>query len=220
MVELSFRMKKTQRINYLILILILLCSKGASAVDNNSGFWTGTIVKKTLNSRFSFWTDAQFRYNFDLGSNYENVFRPGLYYHLSSETQIGFLYGVFSTSPIREHRPTLDIIHQKSVSSHNTLTLRGRFEQRLFEDQNNDSTRARFMIRLDHSFDNNWAPVISNEAFIYISDEPKTFDQNWFFVGVRRNFENIKLEYGYMNQYIKRNDSDQMKHLMVLYFII
>lgn len=97
MVELSFRMKKTQRINYLIFILILFVSQSASAVENDSGFWTGTVINKKLNSRFSFWTDAQFRYNFDLGSNYENVFRPGLYYHFSNTTKMGLLYGAFSS---------------------------------------------------------------------------------------------------------------------------
>jgi hypothetical protein len=220
MVGLSYRMKKTLGMKYLILILILFLSQVASAVDNDGGFWTGTVINKKLNSRFSFWTDAQFRYSFDLGSNYENVFRPGLYYHFSNTTRIGLLYGVFSTSPNREHRPTLDVIHHKSLSNDTTLTLRGRFEQRLFEDQNNDSTRARFMIRLDHNLDDNWAPVISDEAFVYISDEWKTFDQNWLFVGVGRNFENIKLEFGYMNQLIRGNKTDQMNHLMIMYFIL
>lgn len=76
------------------------------------------------------------------------------------------------------------------------------------------------MIRLDHGLDDNWAPVISNEAFVYISDEWKTFDQNWVFVGVRRNFENIKLEFGYMNQFIRGKNTDQMNHLMIVYFLL
>ena len=66
-----------------------------------------------------------------------------------------------------------------------------------------------------------YKPVSWNEVFLNLSDDGfsgnRFFDRNRFFLGLRKDFYDSFIEFGYLNQYATRSSGDLMEHLGVLY---
>ena len=99
------------------------------------------------------------------------------------------------------------------------LSSRSRLEARFFEDVSEDSSRFRYLLRLDYK-----RYVIWDEVFINLKKDELTgnrvVDRNRFFIGLKSKIFNSKIEYGYLNQYIPRGDVDTIEHLLVAYLFL
>jgi hypothetical protein len=87
--------------------------------------------------------------------------------------------------------------------------------------------RFRQQVRLAVNFkkDAPWQLIVWDEFFFHLNDTAFTtergFDQNRAFVGLGYDTKQVRVEVGYINQYVRRfHDPDQLNHVFALNFII
>jgi len=203
----------------IILSLILLSSFSFSQTENDDGFWFGVFTKKEWTEELSYWNEAQFRYSTSDGEVSQLLYRTGILYDISEKHNIGFLFAFIASDGLDEHRFTIQ--HSQTYLDKNNFKLssRSRIEARFFEDFPEDSARFRYLLRFDFNKYVTW-----NEFFFHLKEDQFTgdrvFDRNRFFIGRKAKIFNSKVEYGYLNQYIPRDNQDTFEHLLVLYLFL
>jgi hypothetical protein len=87
--------------------------------------------------------------------------------------------------------------------------------------------RFRQQVRLAVNFkkDAPWQLIVWDEFFFHLNETAFTtergFDQNRAFVGLGYDTKPVRVEVGYINQYVRRfHDPDQLNHVFALNFII
>lgn len=108
-------------------------------------------------------------------------------------------------------------IQLNSIFSH-----RMRLEFRSREDNSNLAERFRYLLRSESNGNNLFKTVVWNEIFINLRNGTDTgsqlIERNRLFLGQKINInENIKLEIGYMNQFVPRVTKDIMEHVLIMY---
>jgi hypothetical protein len=181
--------------------------------------WFGTFSKKTLNQDYSWWSEAQLRYSFDNGEVGQFLYRTGLLKSISKDQGVGLLYAFITTNTAKEHRWTFQ--HTQTYMNNDSFSLssRARLEYRNLENNSDDSWRSRYLLRFEKE---NY--ILWNEIFLNLTAEKSSdnqlFERNRFFVGKKLNILNTKVEYGYLNQYVPREDASTVEHLVVLYLFM
>lgn len=226
-------MKRIFCFSLLVLVSFSAFSQKDIADQHNS--WYVYQATARITSKFGFQMDYQFRRHGWGESWQQSVTRSGIDYFLNSNTTItaGHLWAVtypYGKQPIKfefnEHR-----IWEQVVLKHQTgrfyFSHRYKVEQRFIENKIADSQgqphtdgnlfRQRFRYRFMFSVPLNkktmenksLALVVSNEFFINFGKgiAKNVFDQNRFSAGLGYQFsEKLKIQVGYLNQYILKSD--------------
>lgn len=214
---------------HFILAIVFLPFFGQAQSD--LGNWWIYFGNKDLNKGFNLHHEIQYRnYNF-IGDLEQLLIRAGLGYNLTENNNNILLgYGYINSendiasldgSPListNEHR-----IYQQFQTNQNwkrfSLTHRYRFEQRFVEDQDM-KTRFRYflapVLQLTdaESDDLKWFLSAYDEIFL-TAKEGEVFDRNRLYGGIGVGIKpGLKVEAGYMNQYLDGRKRDQLNMIL------
>lgn len=204
-----------------LLILVFSTSLFAATSENTrNGTWLGFFHKKSLPQDYALWTEAQFRYLLDSTGMQQTLYRIGVLKKISSDHELGMIYGYIQTGITKEHRPTLQHVQQYGQFAAMKFSGRSRMEFRMLEDSPDDSLRFRYQLRGQQALTPLLDLVVWDEPFINLTKDEwtgeRTFERNRFFIGTRLPFWEMHTEIGYMNQFIPRR-KDITEHILTLY---
>ena len=217
----------------LIISLLIICSNGFSQKTiQNQRAWFAYTGQYKIAEKWGYHIEAQFRLDDQLQQNFQNLFRIGGIYYLSTSKTISGGYALVNTYSqsfdeyFKENRLWEQFQYSKKwYNEKNTIIHRFRLEQRWVENLNQDNSanyqnRVRYLNRnLFHimnfkSTNEEIYAVVQNEVFLNLGDNKinnKFFDQNRFFVGLGLNYNNnIRLEVGYLNHFITSSTSNNV----------
>ena len=217
----------------LIISLLIICSNGFSQKTiQNQRAWFAYTGQYKIAEKWGYHIEAQFRLDDQLQQNFQNLFRIGGIYYLSTSKTISGGYALVNTYSqsfdeyFKENRLWEQFQYSKKwYNEKNTIIHRFRLEQRWVENLNQDNSanyqnRVRYLNRnLFHimnfkSTNEEIYAVVQNEVFLNLGDNKinnKFFDQNRFFVGLGLNYNNnIRLEVGYLNHFIASSTSNNV----------
>lgn len=209
-------MKKT------LLIILSFVALNSYAQKNNKGTWFGTFAKKKITQKDFLWLENQLRYSFDNGGMQQFLYRTGWLRELNKTQGMGLLYGFIQSNSSKEHRLTLQFTQIYNPLMNLKFSSRSRLEYRALEDNDDKAIRLRHLLRLESTINEREKAVLWNEIFLNLNETqwtaPQTFDRNRLFIGLNNKTQaGVKIEYGYLNQYIPRSAKNTMEHLAVLY---
>jgi len=227
---------------FLAFVFIGFCwSAFSQKTIENQRVWFSYTGQYKVSKKWGYHIEAQFRLDNELKQNLQNVFRVGGIYFLSSSKNISGGYALINTFSntldgyYRENRFWEQYQYNKKWHENkNTLIHRIRLEQRWVEGvglvdgnvstlESNYQNRIRYLNRnLFHLGNLNSESeevylVVQNEIFLTLGNNKineNLIDQNRFLVGIGLNYNNnIRLEVGYMNQFVSSSFSnDVMNH--------
>lgn len=206
-----------------ILAILLLSCTTICAQKSDFGNWWIIFGNQKIKKDWNFHYEIQYRnYNF-LGDMSQLLTRVGFGYNITENNNnillgYGFIVdqnyedGDSNKTTYYEHR-----IFQQFITRHKInrakFQHRYRFEQRFREEGFKMRMRyfLAFNIPLNHPemVKNTVYLSAYNEIFINLSDNP--FDRNRLYGGLGFKFnKNFRMEIGYMNQFMKGPDADQL----------
>lgn len=221
---------------------MLFCANGFSQKTvQNQRIWFSYVGQYKVSEKWGYHIEAQFRLDNQLQQNHQNVFRIGAVYFLKpNETLIGGFALVNTFNPAldkfsRENRSWEQYqLNKKWGNNKNTITHRFRLEQRWVQhlainigesNSMNYQNRFRYLNRnLFHimnlrSTNEKIYGIIQDEVFLTLGDNnvnSKVVDQNRFQIGLGLNYNNnIRLELGYMNQFVTSNAGNNVMNHVV-----
>ena len=217
-------MTKNKSMNFIvrgILILGLLLPSLNQAQETNLGNWLIYIGNKKLNEKWNLHHEIQYR-NYDaIGDLEQLLLRTGLGYSFKENKRNILLgYGYISSEnyvdettdkkTVNEHRIFQQYTSKQTVGKLN-LNHRYRFEQRFVE--SDFKMRLRYFLGLKIPIKikekSNYYFSAYNEVFI--NTKSILYDRNRLYGGVGYNVnKGLRLEMGYMNQFFKNGNRDQV----------
>jgi len=163
----------------------------------------------------------------DEGSHFDQVLiRPAVIYDFNKQTSAWLGYANVITDPagrksFEEHRVWQQILHNFTPIGGINIQSRTRLEQRFIENSHKTGHKIRQMLRVTapSGISPRLLLVAYDEYFLNLNDTDygaeRGFDQNRAFVGVNWALDNhMKLEVGYLNQYISGQRADLMNHVL------
>lgn len=198
------------------------------------GSWFSANTQGKLNrcgedSPLRWWFDGHLRYLDDSDGFNQSIFRPGLGYQLTPNTNVWFGYAWINELPANgapvfdENRIWQQVLWSNKVGQQ-TLYSRSRLEQRFVETGDDTGWRFRQFVKLDRPFctGSPLSVVAWDEGFFDLNEtdfgQNGSFSQNRLFVGIGRKFNGLnspKLEIGYLNQFLRRNSADdRFNHIL------
>lgn len=206
------------------LLLIATWSQQANAIENKNRAWLGTFATKAIDENYSFTTETQLRYGIDEQGMNQVLFRGGILQRLSETQSLGYLYGYIETGSSKEHRLTIQHQLKMGTALDFEVSQRVRLEGRLLETVPENATRLRYQLRFVSASDLQTRPLIWNEVFVNLNQTNwngnQTLDRNRFFLGLTRSFKDLRIELGYLNQFVPRSAFDTSEHTLVFYIFI
>jgi hypothetical protein len=221
----------------LIFSLLFFFFSYSQQVKQNQRIWLAFTGQYKISTHWGYHIEAQFRMDNQLKQNQQNIYRIGAIYYLKSNKIFSAGYGLINTYTVavddyfKENRLWEQYQYNKKWNeSKNTIIHRFRIEnrwvERLISTNNNVvslgsnfQNRFRYLNRnLFHimnfkSTNEELYAVLQNEVFLTIGNNninTKLIDQNRFLVGLGLNYNNIRLELGYMNQFITSSTSNNI----------
>lgn len=217
-------------------LLVARPASAQSSIDQNYGTWFGFFVSGPIYGDLWLWTDLHARF-LDAFEPQAMLVRPGLTWRVLPELLLTAGYGwTPSWTPIPEprewgdldfadeHRLWEQVIYQPSDPGTGVAAqVRVRLEQRFRTEGEVDAGhRLRIMVRgqVPLTRDRAFIAVLWNEAFVAFNDtswgQRGGFDQNRFFIGAGWQAipAQLRVELGYMNQWIVRAATDQSNHVV------
>lgn len=208
----------------IVIVLIAFLSLNAFSAQDESRFWFGTFSNTQLSQRFSFWVEAQLRYDLDDGQTNQFLYRTGLLQKKSETTSYGYLYGFITNNVINEHRLAFQHVQKYGSFSNYNLSHRLRLEHRMFENIDESINRFRYLLRAQQESKSKLGLVVWDELFVNLQESDLSgdtyFDRNRFFIGFSKKHHNARMEFGYLNQFVPRDNQDLSEHVLVLYIFI
>lgn len=206
--------------------LLIFCTTGflsANAQENDLGNWLIYFGNKKINNSWSWHHEVQHRNYNVIGDLEQLLLRTGIGYNINKSNNLLLGYGFIDSRnhinnsdeilKIKEHR-----IYQQFISLHTIGKIRVqhryRFEQRFVE--NDFKVRYRYFLNLK-------APILKNSDQYYVSvynelfinsKGDNIFDRNRLYGGIGYVLNsNMKVELGYMNQFFKTSERDQINFI-------
>ncbi len=210
-------MKKT-----ILILLSVLPFYFISAQESDFGNWLIYIGNKKINSKLNFHHEIQYRNYNSVGDLEQLLMRTGIGYNLTkSNNNLLLGYGFIASqnydslgekTGVNEHR-----IFQQFITKQNSGRFfwghRYRFEQRFIEE--NYKMRLRYFLNvrvpLNATALNPGTFYLSgyNEIFMDV-EKDNAFDRNRLYGGIGYQIKKgIKVEMGYMNQFLSQSNRDQ-----------
>lgn len=227
----SCRIDCLKRVQTLTFLCLLFLSSNVLSQNSDFGNWMIYFGNKSLGSGFNLHHEVQYR-NYNIAGDLEQLLlRTGIGLNLSENNNnallgYGFVHGKYYRSDsdeifhANEHRIFQQFMTRQSF---NRLFLqhRYRFEQRFFAED--FRLRFRYFLALnillnnDEMLRNTWYLSSYNELFVQPTGEP--FDRNRLYGGVGYKVsDSLRLEVGYMNQFLQFGNRDQLNLMAFLSF--
>lgn len=208
----------------------LTAAPACADTDHNSQAWLAVNTVRTLSERFDATLELHTRVDDSLTGLTQLLVRPSLTYKLRPSLTLTAGYLFFRHDPetgqtTNEHRIWEQIgytIAQKDGGLR--VTGRTRLEQR-FTNNGGTGWRIRQQTRIDAPFHatSKVNAVVWNETFFGLNDTNwgarAGFDQTRTFVGINLPLTGkVRLEPGYLNQFIARRGPNVMNHVVAVNF--
>lgn len=196
----------------------------ASSQDSKLGNWLIYFGNKKFDSKWNLHHEVQYR-NYDaIGDLEQLLLRTGLGYSFSgSNIMLG--YGYIWAENYNENKVKSTVIEHRIFQQFSTgqeigsvkLTHRYRFEQRFVEADFNLRLRYFLSVNIPIKTDGPWYFSAYNE--IFLNTTPEVFDRNRLYSGLGYKFnEALRLEIGYMNQFLENGNRDQINFMTFFTF--
>ncbi|MCF6128303.1 DUF2490 domain-containing protein [Flavobacterium sp. AS60] len=222
----------------IVLLLLIYSNCFSQKTIEDQRVWFAYTGQYKVSEKWGYHIEAQFRLDNQLEQNLQNLFRVGGIYYLSKSKNISGGYALVNTYSaslnefFRENRFWEQYQHNTKWNENaNTIIHRFRLEQRWVEqlaiegNTTNYQNRFRYLNRnLFHitnlkSGNEEIYAVVQDEIFLNLGDNKinsKVIDQNRFLIGLGLNYNNnIRLELGYMNQFVTSNSGNNaMNHVV------
>lgn len=217
--------------NITVLLVILLPLAGI-AQESNLGNWLIYIGNKKINSQWNLHHEVQYRNYNAIGDMEQLLLRTGIGHNLTENNNnlllgYGFIQsqnyvtGMAEKVTVNEHRIFQQFITKQAIGKVG-VQHRYRFEQRWVENQD-FKLRFRYFLAVNvpiHQFDDTGRSLYAsayNE--IFINNTGTKFDRNRLYGGLGyRLSSKLRLELGYMNQFLNNANRDQVNVIMFLSF--
>ncbi len=211
---------------HLLLLFLLFISIKLFGQDSSLGNWLIYFGDKKINKQWNWHHEAQYRNYNAIGDLEQLLLRTGLGYNLEDNNNnllLGYAY-IHSRNYIpnseykfrtNEHR-----LYQQFITRQNFdrvfLQHRYRIEQRFFEQD--FSLRFRYFLSINIPL--NQKSMLDNTLYfsmyneIFLNAEGDVFDRNRLYGGLGFRFNShVKLELGYMNQFLPNRSRDQINFI-------
>jgi Protein of unknown function (DUF2490) len=218
---------KPSFINALVIFAYIFSTNAYAQPIEDGRIWLGLSLQGKLADTGLNWSaELQPRWR-EEGDNLDQlIIRPALFYKLDAKSSVWFGYEKVINHP--ESKATFDehrLWQQYSYTFDpiNTLTIqnRTRLEERRKEHGKETNYRLRQMLKVSMPLEINpkFSLIVSDELFINFNNTDwgvrSGFDQNRLFMGAGYVFNpTVKLEAGYLNQYVNSNPVDKMNHVL------
>jgi len=218
-----------------------LAQVSPQGIDYNAHTWSAYSGEHQVNGAWGVHFDAQYR-RADLGTEWQQYqIRPALNYRWSPKLQLtaGYAYTrayPYGDFPVRAGFPEHRIYQQALVNTRAgkfALQQRFRLEQRFIRYPNGSGSftyqnRFRWLSRVEVPITKgadgqaSWYLPIWDEILIGIAPNygARPFDQNRFFAGVGRSHAGVKVEVGYLNQFIGQRNGRVYEFNNTVFFAI
>lgn len=199
--------------------------------DSNLGNWLIYIGDKKVNDDWNWHHEVQYR-NYNVFGDLEQLLiRTGLGYNLTKNNNnllLGYAY-IHSQNYLMQSDDKMEVdehrIFQQFITRQNFgrvfLQHRYRFEQRFIED--NFGLRFRYFLAVNIPINNKTMLdktfYLSSYNEIFLNSGEGAFDRNRLYgaLGYKLN-NNLRLEAGYMNQFLTQNNRDQINLIAFVNF--
>lgn len=193
----------------------------------DGGIWLGLSLQGNLADTGLNWSaELQPRWREEGDKLNQLIIRPALFYKFDKKSSVWLGYEKVVNHPAG--KPTFDenrIWQQYSYTFDpiNTVTLqnRTRLEERRVDGGRETSLRLRQMLKAYKPLESNpkFSLILSDELFLNLNDTDwgarSGFDQNRLFLGAGYVFNPmVKLEAGYLNQYVNSTKIDKMNNIL------
>jgi hypothetical protein len=211
-----------------VLTLLIPAARPARAQDNEFQVWTPVYLNLAFNEKLLGWYEVQPRFSNDGVA--QLLLRTAVGYRFADKASAWFGYAW--TPTLEPSYRTENRIYQQLLMaddfSFGRLTSRTRLEQRWIGSTSGVAVRFRTLLRdqIPVSKDGNWRAVVQDEIFANLNSPRggpvSGFDQNRFFLGVNRLFdEHLNVDFGYQMQFVNVRGSgvsDQINHILLMQF--
>lgn len=215
-----------------IIVLLLVCSPFLGYnQESDLGNWLIYFGNKNIDSKFNWHHEVQYR-NYDaIGDLEQLLLRTGIGYNLTENNNnilLGYGYvlsenyipGTDEKIDVNEHRIYQQFITKQSIHII-SLQHRYRFEQRFIEDD--FKLRFRYFLGLNIPVNKK---VLEDKTLylsayneIFLNTENNIFDRNRLYGGLGYMVnQQLRLELGYMNQYLQNTSRDQINIMAFVNF--
>jgi len=211
-----------------VVAVLLLLPLVTSAQNSNLGNWLIYIGSKKVDSKWNIHHEVQYRNYNAIGDLEQLLLRTGVGYNLTENNNnvllgYGFIhsqnYVDLSEDKVKvdEHRIFQQFITKQKIGSVG-LQHRYRFEQRFVA--GDFKTRFRYFLSMNIPISQNPESAkmtyLSSYNEIFLNGSGDAFDRNRLYFGVGHKLsDHVKIELGYMNQFLRGSNRDQLN---VLFF--
>lgn len=212
----------------MLFVMFLLLSTHARADTEEDGrFWLNiNAIGKLPADDWGWYAELQPRWR-DEGSHLDQVLiRPAVFYAVNDKTSVWLGYAHVTTHPagkksFEENRVWQQLLHNFEPLGPVSIQSRTRLEQRFIQNSDETGHKIRQMVRLTmpSAISPKLRWVAYDEYFINLNDTDygarRGFDQNRFFLGANWSFSpEVKMELGYLNQYVNGKNTDLSNHTL------
>ncbi|MCB5183926.1 DUF2490 domain-containing protein [Methylobacillus gramineus] len=196
--------------------------------EEDGRLWLNLTMEGTLSQehKLGWYVELQPRWKEELNHFDQYLIRPAINYKLSDRASIWLGYADVRTNLAKgtshEQRWWQQFMYTFPTFDNGiTLTSRTRLEQRNLDTGDDTGYRVRQLLRASKKLESNadLSLLLWNELFVNTNNTDwgarSGFDQNRAFAGIAWQAQaNARLEVGYINQFIRGQNSDRMNHIL------
>ena len=212
--------------NILSAALALLAMPLHAETIEDGRAWFNLTSEGDLTGKLRWYMELQPRFKQEGREFDQYMIRPGINYKLTDHLVGGGGYGYVRTRTEQGHYTDEDRIWQQVI--YNTtwqdgvkFSSRSRLEQRFLDSGDDTGWRYRQLLRVSKPLASlpSVSPVLWNEVFVNFRETDwgaqRGFDQNRLFAGIAWTATpDARLEFGYLNQYVRGRAHDSMNHVL------
>ena len=219
------------RLRALFALTCLACatiSAPALAADNDTQAWGAALANGPVRGNLFLWLEGQGRATDDVGGGSQFIVRPAIGARIAPDAHavVGYAYvrtDLETGRTTNEHRiwQQVQFAPFRHASGAPKVISRTRLEQRMVEGRSDTGWRLRQLVRFQTpiSGDGKVLAIAFTEGFVNFNATDwgarDGIDQVRTFVGVGFPIApGLRLEPGYLNQYVVRRGEDRMNHVL------
>lgn len=208
------------------MVVVLLCALlpvFSYAQESNLGNWLIYIGSKKIDTKWNLHHEVQYRNYNAIGDLEQLLLRTGMGYNLTDNSNLLLGYGFIRSenylantsdkAVVNEHRIFQQFITKSKINKIG-LQHRYRFEQRFVEEDFKLRFRYFLGITMPLGINAEDKYYLSSYNEIFLNSKANVFDRNRFYAGLGyRLSSSLRVELGYMNQFLNGGNRDQVNIL-------
>lgn len=212
--------------NILSTALALLTMPLQAETIEDGRAWFNLTSEGNLTDKLRWYMELQPRFKQEGREFDQYLIRPGINYKLTDHVLVGGGYGYIRTRTEQgrytdEDRIWQQVIYNTAWQNGAKFSSRSRLEQRFLDSGDDTGWRYRQLLRVSKPLASlpSVSLVLWNEVFINFRETDwgaqRGFDQNRLFAGIAWTATPAaRLEFGYLNQYVRGRAQDSMNHVL------